>query len=70
MYEPKYLCPVNHRYNLSELFIYKPAVSKRNGVVGNPGTKIPRIPKISDIVPNTISTIFNISLLSIMSGRS
>jgi hypothetical protein len=46
---------INLLYNLSELFTYNPAVSKIKGVVGNPGTTSPAIPKQSERVPKTIN---------------
>ena len=40
--------------------MYKLAVRRRKGVVGKPGTTIPMIPKIKDIVPNIMKTSFSI----------
>jgi len=46
-------------YNLRELLIYRPAVSKRKGVVGKPGTKMPVIPAKRESVPSKINIGFN-----------
>ena len=48
-------------YNAGELRTYRPALSKMNGVAGNPGTKIPIIPRNSETVPANISIGLSIS---------
>ena len=42
---------MSHPYNLCELRIYKAAESRRNGVVGRTGRKMPIIPSANDTLP-------------------
>ncbi len=58
MYGPTSLFEITQLYNVSELLRYNPAVSKRNGVVGRPGTIIPKIPNERESVPKTINIGF------------
>lgn len=45
---------MSQRYKRLEPLRYKAAVKSRNGVVGNTGKNIPRIPKTSETVPMNI----------------
>lgn len=54
---------ISQPYNLGELFRNKADDSKRNGVVGSTGRKIPMIPRESDKSPNTISKYFISNIL-------
>lgn len=49
---------MSQKYNLSDDFTHKKAVSNRNGVVGNNGRNIPMIPNIKVIPPNIFITKF------------
>jgi hypothetical protein len=58
MYFPKYFCPNNHLYNLSEERKKQVAANKRNGVVGSNGKNIPITPNNNEIHPNNTKKNF------------
>ena len=63
---PRYRLFTSIKYSFLELFRYKPADNKRNGVVGKPGTKIPSIPKKREIVPSIMNKTLSMKLLRII----
>jgi hypothetical protein len=57
IYGPINLFVVTILYNQSELLIYNPALRRKNGVAGNPGTKTPNTPDKSERVPKEINIV-------------
>ena len=64
MYGPSFGWSISHLYSEGELFRNRKDVSRRNGVVGNTGRKMPRMPNPNDINPNAASRYFISSIFS------
>ncbi len=45
-------------YNFVELWLYRPALSNKNGVVGKPGINIPNAPRNNEMLPSNINMAF------------